>query len=43
MFTMPLWTAVLAYIKLGKPWGATDIILAMSCMLGTVLVSSREQ
>jgi len=39
MFTMPLWTAVLAYAKLDKTWGATDLVLAMSCMLGTVLVS----
>jgi drug/metabolite transporter (DMT)-like permease len=39
MFTMPLWTAVLAYFKLGQPWGYPNILLAVMCLGGVVLVS----
>jgi len=39
MFTMPLWTAVLAYFRLGQSWGYADIMLAGVCLGGVVLVS----
>jgi len=39
MFTMPLWTAVLAYFRLGQPWGYADIMLAGVSLGGVVLVS----
>jgi len=39
MFTMPLWTAALAYIFAGQKWGRYDIILAISCLVGVVLVT----
>ena len=39
MFTMPLWTAALAYVFAGQKWGRYDIVLAISCLVGVVLVT----
>lgn len=39
MFTMPLWTAFLAYIVAGQKWDKVDIALAFSCLGGVVLVT----
>ena len=38
MFTMPLWTSVLSYVKLGKPWSKIDLLIAGFSMGGTVIV-----
>jgi hypothetical protein len=39
MFTMPLWTALLSYLVAGQIWDKVDIILAVSCLCGVVLVT----
>jgi len=39
MFTMPLWTALLAYVLLGQKWKAHDVVLALSCLAGVLLVT----
>jgi drug/metabolite transporter (DMT)-like permease len=39
MFTMPLWTAALAYVFAGQKWERYDLVLAASCLAGVVLVT----
>merc|ERR1719331_1319086 len=38
MFTMPLWTAVLAGVVLRAPWGWSQIVLSIACLVGVILV-----
>lgn len=39
MFTMPLWTALFAYLIIGKAWDRFDLMMASACLCGVVLVS----
>lgn len=39
MFTMPLWTAALAYVFAGQQWERYDLALAASCLAGVALVT----
>ena len=39
MFTMPLWTALLAYVLIGQKWRPHDVLLALSCLAGVTLVT----
>jgi hypothetical protein len=39
MFTMPLWTAALSFLVLGRGWDFKDLLMAMSCLLGVIMVS----
>jgi len=39
MFTMPLWTALLAFIFVGQKWKRHEVGLALSCLTGVILVT----
>ena len=39
MFTMPLWTAFLAFAVLRRSWDVFDVIMASGCSIGVVLTS----
>ena len=39
MFTMPLWTAALAWVFAGQKWERHDVGLGLSCLVGVGLVT----